>query len=150
MTTALETLLRWTETAPPVEGASRMWQIAQSEGTRVVGEGIREIEVRRALATWTLRQRSTSEHGIDAIGLRELVRSLHELPPSRTIQQLGLVHGRDTGIMFFDPVADRTLGVVIVTQSAEDEARSWKSFEEANAPRPRKRTRSVQQLSHTA
>ena len=128
MITAHELVQSWADTTRSPAGVARMRQLARSPETRALGDGPQEIEVRNALATWTMRQRSTAKSHIPVIGLRHLLHALKGLPPTRKIQQVGLKRGEETGLIFFDPITSSTLGTVIVKQSASKRQRSMANF----------------------
>lgn len=155
MTSAIEIVQSWSEGTTLAVGVARMRQLARSPDTRVLGEGSQEVEVGRVLANWTIRQQSASESQIPMVGLHDLLAALRKLPPSRKVQQIALKRGKVTGLIFFDPISRQTLGAVIAKQTPENEARSVRNFQIANAPQivdvqPGKQVRSARALSHTA
>lgn len=112
----------------------RLVELAESPGVEI--STAPPQPAREVVSTWAVRLWNATMNGRRVVGLVDLVRSLRELQPEDSIEQISLFRGKETGLAFFLTGASQPVGAVFTLRTREDEVRSERNLRIANGQEP--------------
>jgi hypothetical protein len=111
-------------------------ELAIDESTEVAGGHPVVGPAHELLSIWSIRLWNATLQARRFVGLASLVRSLMKLPPEERVEQIALVNGSRTGLVFFVAETHQPIGAIISVSTDADERRSHRNWEEAMGRAP--------------
>ncbi|MES2390544.1 MAG: hypothetical protein V4555_02805 [Acidobacteriota bacterium] len=91
------------------------------------------------LSVWAVRLWNSTLQGRRVVGLADLVRSLRKLSPEEPVEQVAVIDGLKTGLIFFNPASRKPIGAVVSARNESDVQRSEENLRRAKGGLPKRK-----------